>query len=52
MVVDYLIEKNIMSPDSTLENPCVGNEDFNSHWKLLLAFGVEDVGVDNAKGYI
>ena len=41
-----------MSPNSTLENPCVVNEDFNSPWKLLLPFGVEDDGVDNAKGSI
>ena len=41
-----------MSPDITLENPCVGNEYFSSLWKLLLAFGLEDDDVDKTKGSI
>ena len=43
------MRKNITSNDSTLEKPCVGNDNLNYLWMFLLSFGLEDDGVDNAK---
>ena len=42
------IKKNT-STDSTLEKPCVGNDDFNYLWWLLLMFGLVYDGVIDAK---
>ena len=48
-VVDYLYKQKITSLDITQGNPCVGNDDFNSLWELLLSFVLEEDGVVDAK---
>ena len=48
-VVDYLYKQKITSLDITQGNPCVGNDDFNYLWKLLLSFVLKEDGVVDAK---
>ena len=43
------MRKKIMSPDSAPENACIGNEDFDYLWHIVLAFELEDYKVSNDK---
>ena len=43
--------KTVTSPDSTLGKPCIGNDNFKYHWQIILAFGLEDYVVANAKKF-
>ena len=46
------VTKKITSPDRTLGNPGLGNDDLDSIWKLLFAFVLEYNGMTVADGSI